>query len=323
MSSSSGSNNWCDMYLSPCIWMGNNLDDAMNEQFIKQAFQHYGEKVLSVKIIKGKKAGQQPYCFVEFDDVEQARHALFKLNGKPIPNTHPSKLFKLNPASFGKEQQLMPEFSLHIGDLTLDVDDYTLYSAFAKNYRSVRGAKVVLDCNGKSKGFGFVRFSDESDQQRALVEMQHMTGIGRRPIKVGLAAPKRSSSRSFGSHGSQSHSHDNLGPPTSYPSAPSSSSHGGGSYSSPPYSHHGGYYSWGGYYHYSHNYQNHPPPSHEYPGEGQAAAVDDMEVLEDPCLEVNVTKENREFMESSESFFEALDRSRWFAIDSIQSEVPA
>jgi hypothetical protein len=34
-----------------------------------------------------------------------------------------------------------PEFSLHIGDLSSDVDDYTLYCAFAKNYRSVRGAK--------------------------------------------------------------------------------------------------------------------------------------------------------------------------------------
>ena len=43
----------------------------------------------------------------------------------------------------------------------------------------------------KSKGFGFVRFSDESEQQRALIEMQHMTGLGRRPIKVSLASIKK------------------------------------------------------------------------------------------------------------------------------------
>ena len=36
---------------------------------------------------------------------------------------------------------IRPEFSLHVGDLTPDVDDYALYCAFAKNYRSVRGAK--------------------------------------------------------------------------------------------------------------------------------------------------------------------------------------
>lgn len=33
------------------------LDDDMNEQFIKQAFEHYGEKVVAVKIMKAKKAG--------------------------------------------------------------------------------------------------------------------------------------------------------------------------------------------------------------------------------------------------------------------------
>ncbi|KAK7501097.1 hypothetical protein BaRGS_00007582 [Batillaria attramentaria] len=300
-----------DMYLSPSIWMGS-LDEDMNEQFIKQAFQHYGEKVVNVKIMKSKTPGQSPYCFVEFEDVEQARHALHKVNGKPIPNTHPTKLFKLNPASFGKEHQLLPEFSLHIGDLSSDVDDYTLYCAFAKNYPSVRGAKVVFDSSGKSKGFGFVRFSEETDQQRALIEMQHMTGIGRRPIRVGLAAPKRG-------HGSQGYE----GSSSSYAGHGSVNT----SYPHPPYPHYGtgSYYSWGGYYHYSQHYQSHPPPSsHDYTADIQLPPPsEDMEVLEDPCLEVNITKENKEFMESSESFFEALDRSRWFGIDSVLAEAPA
>ena len=51
---------------------------------------------------------------------------------------------------------------------------------------------VVLGSSGKNKGFGFVRFSEETDQQRALIEMQHMTGIGRNPIRVSLAQPKGS-----------------------------------------------------------------------------------------------------------------------------------
>ena len=58
--------------------------------------------------------------------------------------------------------------------------------------------------------------------------------------------------RGYGSHSSQP-----------YDSSGSSSAYGG-SYSAPPYPHHSNYYSWGGYYHYSHNYQNHPPPAHEY-----------------------------------------------------------
>ncbi|KAJ8306582.1 hypothetical protein KUTeg_017127 [Tegillarca granosa] len=52
-------------------------------------------------------------------------------------------------------------------------------------------SRMVLESNGRSKGYGFVRFSEETDQQRALIEMQHMTGLGRRPIRVSLATPKR------------------------------------------------------------------------------------------------------------------------------------
>ena len=77
----------------------------------------------------------------------------------------------------------------------------------------------------KSKGFGFVRFSDEADQQKALIEMQHMTGIGRKPIRVGLAAPKKTYNN-YNSNYSSSYNSSN-------------------------------YYNWGGYnYPYNSNYQN-------------------------------------------------------------------
>jgi hypothetical protein len=36
-----------------------------------------------------------------------------------------------------------------------------------------------------------LRFTEENDQQRALIEMQHFPGISRRPIRVSLATPKR------------------------------------------------------------------------------------------------------------------------------------
>ena len=49
---------------------------------------------------------------------------------------------------------------------------------------------VVLDEAGKSKGYGFVRFTSEEEQQLALNEMQYHTGIGQKPIRVSLAVPK-------------------------------------------------------------------------------------------------------------------------------------
>jgi len=50
---------------------------------------------------------------------------------------------------------------------------------------------VVLDSEGHSRGFGFVRFSDEDEQKLALVEMNHYTGLGQKPIRVSTATAKR------------------------------------------------------------------------------------------------------------------------------------
>lgn len=45
--------------------------------------------------------------------------------------------------------------------------------------------------NGKSRGYGFVRFLAESDMDKALIEMQNYCGLGYKPIRVSLAIPKR------------------------------------------------------------------------------------------------------------------------------------
>ena len=42
---------------------------------------------------------------------------------------------------------------------------------------------------GLTRGYGFVRFTDQNDQQRALIEMQGFM-IGTRPIRVSVATPK-------------------------------------------------------------------------------------------------------------------------------------
>ncbi|XP_041360171.1 tRNA selenocysteine 1-associated protein 1-like [Gigantopelta aegis] len=292
------------MALSSSLWMGD-LDTYMDEIFISSAFQQLGENVLHVKLIKNKNVSTASYCFVDFGDVEVANRAILRINGKIIPGSNPPRRFKLNPASYGKEHVLLPEFSLYIGDLSSDVDDYQLYSAFAKRYRSVRAAKVVLGSSGKNKGFGFVRFSEETDQQRALIEMQHMTGIGRNPIRVSLAQPKGSEYSSSSSK--YRRDHDSGSGYNSY------SSHYPGSY-------YAGSYSWGGYT-YNYNQYCPPPPTH------QLKHLHKLNWFNyntpDPGVEVNINRENREFMESSESFLEAIEKSRWFPLDNVMSQIPA
>ena len=46
------------------------------------------------------------------------------------------------------------------------------------------GLQVVLDESGFSKGYGFVRFGNEQEQQHALGCMTGEMGLGSKPIKV-------------------------------------------------------------------------------------------------------------------------------------------
>ena len=44
---------------------------------------------------------------------------------------------------------------------------------------------MVLDGTGFSKGYGFIRFGNEQEQQTSLISMMGIAGLGGKPIKVG------------------------------------------------------------------------------------------------------------------------------------------
>lgn len=116
---------------------------------------------------------------------------MHKLNGKPIPGTNPVVRFRLNSASnsnklLGNDR----EFSVWVGDLSPEVDDYNLYRVFSNKYSSIKTAKVILDSSGFSKGYGFVRFGLEEEQKSALYEMNGYIGLGTKPLKICNAVPK-------------------------------------------------------------------------------------------------------------------------------------
>lgn len=92
-----------------------------------------------------------------------------------------------------------PEYSIFVGDLGPEVNEYVLVALFQARFPSCKSAKIMTDAvSGQSRGYGFVRFSDETDQQRALVEMQGVY-CGSRPMRISTATPKN---RYVGSVGS-------------------------------------------------------------------------------------------------------------------------
>uniref|UniRef100_M1ABG9 Nuclear acid binding protein n=1 Tax=Solanum tuberosum TaxID=4113 RepID=M1ABG9_SOLTU len=173
------------------LWIGD-LPYWADESYLHSWFAHTAE-VLSIKVIRNKITGQpEGYGFVEFGAHPVAERILQSYNGTQIPGTELT--FRLNWASFGigERRDAGPEHSIFVGDLAPDVTDYLLQETFRTHYPSVRGAKVVTDPNtGRSKGYGFVKFADETERNRAMTEMNGMY-CSTRPMRISAATPKKS-----------------------------------------------------------------------------------------------------------------------------------
>lgn len=171
------------------LWMGE-LEPWMDENFIRTVWYNMGESV-NVKMIRDKFSGNAGYCFVDFSNPAAAAKGL-TLNGSIIPNSN--RPFKLNWASGGgladRSNDRGPEHSIFVGDLGPEVNEFVLVSLFQNRFPSCKSAKIMTDpISGMSRGYGFVRFSDEGDQQRALSEMQGVY-CGNRPMRISTATPK-------------------------------------------------------------------------------------------------------------------------------------
>ncbi|MFS8017626.1 putative RNA recognition motif domain, nucleotide-binding alpha-beta plait domain superfamily [Helianthus anomalus] len=123
-------------------------------------------QVLSIKVIRNKATGLQK--------VTDSWNSLHTLQQKSFIQ-HTELTFRLNWASsrIGERRpDAGPKHSIFVGDLAPDVTDHLLQETFRTQYPSVRGTKVVIDANtGRSKGYGFVKFADEMERNRAITEM--------------------------------------------------------------------------------------------------------------------------------------------------------
>ncbi|XP_072303246.1 tRNA selenocysteine 1-associated protein 1-like isoform X1 [Eucyclogobius newberryi] len=297
------------------LWMGN-LEPYMDEKFIIRAFATMGETVVNVRIIRHKMTGGAlGYCFVEMTDEGTAERCLRKINGKPLPGANPPTRFKLNRATFGK-QETGPMFSLFVGDLTPEVDDGMLYEYFYNRYPQCRGGKVVLDHLGNSKGCGFVQFPDERLQKRALDECQGAVGLGGKPLRLSLAAnnlknkPQTTSStpsdtKTWGSS-AYSQSYDPYSQYTGYGYGyPSSTTW---NYDQNSFGYYPGY-----------DYSQYGAMQVPRPG-GEEAAVPEDDGTENPNPAVDFAEENRRYMENSEELYDSLMDTHWVPQDFQQEQ---
>jgi len=184
------------------LWIGE-LDNWMDDNYIKKAINNYNIELKSIKIMKDKNSGTSlGYGFLEFEDKEIANNALKTLNGQPLPNSN--KVFKLNWASYNNNKNVSNpnEYSIYVCDLDPSVNEETLTHFFKEKYNSVISSKIVVDPSTKiSKGYGFVKFSDQKESQKALQEMNGAS-INGKNIKTGTASYKKNNinNNNYNSH---------------------------------------------------------------------------------------------------------------------------
>ncbi|KAG8739807.1 RRM protein [Ceratobasidium sp. 414] len=108
-------------------------------------------------------------------------------------------------SSGGPNSAKQLEFSIFVGDLAPETTNADLVAVFRnpllglrsdreprviRPFTSCRSAKIMVSPEtGISKGYGFVRFTDEADQQRALIEMQGLYCLSR-PMRLSHATAK-------------------------------------------------------------------------------------------------------------------------------------
>lgn len=199
------------------LWMGD-LDPWLDEDAIVDLWWQILHSKVGVKLIKPKfikpdsgftGVSHSGYCFVEFPLYEDAQLAL-ALNGQLLPDIampsqkhypnnpdNQKKYFRLNWASGATLTAPIihtPEYSLFVGDLTASTTEAHLLLFFQKSFPdSIRTVRVMTDpISGKSRCFGFVRFTEELERQRALREMNG-AWFGGRPLRVALATPRSAS----------------------------------------------------------------------------------------------------------------------------------
>jgi len=181
------------------IYVKNLIEEMDTDEKLKKYFSKYGN-VLSAKVMTDESGKSKGFGFVNFEEPQEAEKAVEDLNGKEINK----KIIYVGRAQKKGERQaeLKKKFekikqerlnryqgvNLYVKNLDDSITDEDLKKEFIQ-YGEISSAKVMTDSTGRSKGFGFVCFTCQSDATKAVSEMNNRI-IGAKPLYVALAQRK-------------------------------------------------------------------------------------------------------------------------------------
>lgn len=195
------------------------LDIWMDEAYVRECCARMGwDGVTHVKMIRGA-SPSNGYCFLTFPTAAHAAQVLARFAAAPpVLMPRSSRVFKLNWGTGlpGVQPRWDGEYSVFVGDLGREVGEAELVSLFTPLFPSTKSAKIMYDpSTGVSRGYGFVRFADEADMQRALHLGQHAgsgLSLHGRTLRISEASGPGNAPDNLGRERSRTRSADGLPP---------------------------------------------------------------------------------------------------------------
>ncbi|XP_020110317.1 polyadenylate-binding protein 2-like isoform X2 [Ananas comosus] len=176
-----------------------NLSESTTKEDLVKIFGEYGNITSAVVMIEAD-GKSKCFGFVNFENPEDAAHAVQELNGKKFNDKewYVGKAQKKSEREMelkARFEQTMKEtvdkyqgLNLYLKNLDDSIGDDKLKELFS-DFGTITSCKVMRDQNGVSKGSGFVAFSAAEEASRALMEMNGKMICGK-PLYVALAQRK-------------------------------------------------------------------------------------------------------------------------------------
>ncbi|XP_037915555.1 polyadenylate-binding protein isoform X2 [Hermetia illucens] len=177
-----------------------NFGEDFDDNKLQEMFEPYG-KITSHKVMIKDDGKSKGFGFVAFETPEAAEKAVNALNGKEMTDgktlyvgraqkkaERQAELKRKFEELKKKRQDSFHGFNLYVKNLDDTIDDDRLRKEFA-SFGTITSAKVMMEEEGRSKGFGFVCFNSADEATRAVTEMNGRI-IGSKPLYVALAQRK-------------------------------------------------------------------------------------------------------------------------------------
>ncbi|GAB7353726.1 hypothetical protein MBLNU459_g4124t1 [Dothideomycetes sp. NU459] len=166
-----------------------NLDAAIDNKALHDTFAAFGN-ILSCKVAVDEHGNSKGYGFVHYETAEAANSAIKSVNGmllnekKVFVGHHIPKKDRMS-----KFEEMKANFTnIYVKNVDPEATDDEFRVLFER-YGDITSASLAHDNEGKSRGFGFVNFTNHEDASRAVDEL-HDSDFKGQKLYVGRAQKK-------------------------------------------------------------------------------------------------------------------------------------